>query len=168
MFIKDKSIWQVINKRKNYYQLQCIKGNCSEDYKVLYNLPDDNLYEEITKKSQRNNSEQISGCHYSKLQIQPDEYAHKNVLNFMQGNAIKYITRYKDKNGKEDLLKAISVIHKLIEFEYPNEPVYNTDVKKQMNKKIENLQEICNNLFSELANNLYNNQITTKTNNNGR
>jgi hypothetical protein len=61
---------------------------------------------------------QISGVHYLKLQIQPDEYAHKNGLNFMQGNAIKYITRYKDKNGKEDLLKAISVIQKLIEFEY--------------------------------------------------
>jgi len=62
---------------------------------------------------------QIGGGHYTQLQIQPDEYAHRNGLNFMQGNAIKYITRYKDKNGKEDLLKAISVIQKLIEFEYP-------------------------------------------------
>jgi hypothetical protein len=45
---------------------------------------------------------QIGGGHYTQLQIQPDEYAHRNGLNFMQGNAIKYITRYKDKNGKED------------------------------------------------------------------
>ena len=63
---------------------------------------------------------QIGGSHYTDLQIQPDEYAHRNGLNFMQGNAIKYITRYKFKNGKEDLLKAISVIEKLIQFEYPD------------------------------------------------
>jgi hypothetical protein len=60
---------------------------------------------------------QIDGNHYSKLKIQPMEYALQNDLNYGQSNAIKYITRYKDKNGIEDLKKAIHCIELLIEFE---------------------------------------------------
>ena len=51
--------------------------------------------------------------YYAKLAIEPLEYAYKNKLNPYQFNAIKYITRYKDKNGIEDLQKAI---HCLEEF----------------------------------------------------
>lgn len=90
---------------------------------------------------------QIGGSHYTDLQIQPDEYAHRNGLNFMQGNAIKYITRYKFKNGKEDLLKAISVIQKLIQFEYHDG--YTAD----------NLDDLINNVKYS---------ITTKTEKNGK
>lgn len=60
---------------------------------------------------------QIAGNHYSKLKIQPMEYCLQNDLNYGQSNAIKYITRYKDKNGIEDLKKAIHCIELLIEFE---------------------------------------------------
>ena len=35
----------------------------------------------------------------------------------MQGNVIKYVTRYKDKNGIEDLEKAKEYIDRLIEYE---------------------------------------------------
>jgi len=48
---------------------------------------------------------QIAGNHYSKLRIQPMRYALENELNYGQANAVKYITRYKDKNGIEDLKK---------------------------------------------------------------
>ena len=60
---------------------------------------------------------QINGTHYSKLSIQPMQYSLKNNLNYAQANAIKYITRYKDKNGIEDLQKAIHCLELLIEFE---------------------------------------------------
>lgn len=60
---------------------------------------------------------QVAGNHYSKLNIQPMKYALENNLNYGQANAIKYITRYKDKNGIEDLKKAIHCIMLLIEFE---------------------------------------------------
>jgi hypothetical protein len=60
---------------------------------------------------------QIAGNHYSKLRIQPMRYALENELNYGQANAVKYITRYKDKNGIEDLKKAIHCIELLIEFE---------------------------------------------------
>jgi len=36
------------------------------------------------------------------------------VNGFFVGNVIKYVLRYKDKNGKEDLLKAKSYLEKLI------------------------------------------------------
>jgi hypothetical protein len=61
---------------------------------------------------------QIQGTHYKTMQIQPIEFTHKNNLNFCQGNVIKYITRYKDKNGKEDLEKAKHYIDLLIHLEY--------------------------------------------------
>ena len=61
--------------------------------------------------------EQVGGYHYSKLAIQPSVYAEQNKLSYLQGNAIKYITRYKDKNGVEDLYKAIHTFKLLIELE---------------------------------------------------
>jgi hypothetical protein len=61
--------------------------------------------------------EQIGGDHYSKLAIQPVEYINANKLTYLQGNVIKYVTRYKDKNGVEDLQKAKHYIDLLIELE---------------------------------------------------
>lgn len=62
-------------------------------------------------------SEQVGGSHYKKYKIQPVEYAMANGLNYCQANAIKYVTRYKDKGGIEDLKKAIHNIEILIELE---------------------------------------------------
>ena len=64
---------------------------------------------------------QIGGDHYKGLKIQPMEYSMKNKMDPCQHTAIKYITRFRDKNGKEDLLKAIHCIEMLIQFEYPDE-----------------------------------------------
>ena len=50
--------------------------------------------------------EQVGGDHYKKLGIQPVELIRDINANFFQGNVIKYITRYKDKNGIKDLEKA--------------------------------------------------------------
>lgn len=58
---------------------------------------------------------QIGGDHYSKTNIQPIEYITANNLGFSEGNVIKYITRYKYKNGLEDLKKALWYINYLID-----------------------------------------------------
>lgn len=50
--------------------------------------------------------EQVGGDHYRKLGIQPIELIRDINANFFQGNVIKYVTRYKDKNGVKDLEKA--------------------------------------------------------------
>ena len=62
-----------------------------------------------------NRDKQIGGTHYSKMKIQPIDYIMENGLDYLQGNCIKYVTRYKDKNGKEDLLKAQHYIELMIE-----------------------------------------------------
>ena len=58
---------------------------------------------------------QVGGSHYMNYKIQPIEYTLANNLSFCQGNVIKYITRYKDKNGVEDLKKAKHYIDLIIE-----------------------------------------------------
>ena len=56
----------------------------------------------------------ISPQHYSKYKIQPIDFILANDLDFAQGNIIKYVLRYKDKNGLEDLQKAKQNIDFLI------------------------------------------------------
>lgn len=60
---------------------------------------------------------QVGGGHYKDMKIQPIEYTLGNNLGFCEGNVIKYISRYKNKNGIEDLKKAKHYIELLIEEE---------------------------------------------------
>ena len=46
-------------------------------------------------------------------------FCQANNLDFMQGNVIKYITRYRKKNGLEDLRKAVEYINRILATEYP-------------------------------------------------
>lgn len=64
--------------------------------------------------------EQVGGSHYKSLKIQPVEYAHANGMGFIEGNIVKYISRYKWKHGKEDLEKIKHCVDLLIELEYGN------------------------------------------------
>lgn len=58
---------------------------------------------------------QVGGNHYQKMSIQPISFISANNLGFCEGNAIKYICRYKDKGGVQDLKKAIHYLELLIE-----------------------------------------------------
>lgn len=58
---------------------------------------------------------QVGGSHYKESKIQPIEYVFANNLGFCEGNILKYITRYKSKNGIEDLKKARHYLDMLIE-----------------------------------------------------
>lgn len=58
---------------------------------------------------------QEGGNHYQSKGIQPIDYILANELGFCEGNVVKYITRYKEKNGIEDLKKAKHYIDFLIE-----------------------------------------------------
>lgn len=64
--------------------------------------------------------EQYGGTHYKKLKIQPVEYIHANGIGYFEGSAIKYLSRWRDKGGIQDLRKAIHFIEFLIEFENKN------------------------------------------------
>ena len=60
---------------------------------------------------------QVGGSHYKDNAIQPIENIHANKLGFCEGNVVKYVTRWKDKNGIADLEKAKHYIELLIELE---------------------------------------------------
>lgn len=60
---------------------------------------------------------QVGGAHYKGLKIQPIEYIHANNIPFAEGSAIKYLTRWREKGGIEDLKKAKHFIDLLIELE---------------------------------------------------
>ena len=60
---------------------------------------------------------QIAGNHYKKFKIQPAEFCHVNGIGYLEATAIKYLCRWRDKNGFEDLDKAKHFIDILIELE---------------------------------------------------
>ena len=64
---------------------------------------------------------QIGGKQYQKYVKQPSKFVIENKLLYPEGCAIKYIIRHQDKNGKEDLLKAIHFIEMIIERDYKGE-----------------------------------------------
>jgi len=60
------------------------------------------------------NSRQIGGNHY-KAGIEPWDYILSNNIGFMEGNIIKYVSRWQRKDGIADLEKAKHYIEKLLE-----------------------------------------------------
>ena len=58
---------------------------------------------------------QVGGNHYKDMPIQPIEYIIKNGLGFCEGNVVKYITRYNNKGGIEDIEKALHYCELLLE-----------------------------------------------------
>jgi len=65
-------------------------------------------------------NKQVAGNHYKDQPIQPVEYIHANGIGYFEGNVIKYVTRWRNKNGIADLEKAKHYIELLIELETRN------------------------------------------------
>ena len=63
----------------------------------------------------RANEKQVGGAHYAVKAIQPWDFIIANNLGYLEGNIIKYVSRWKDKGGIEDLKKAQHYMQKLIE-----------------------------------------------------
>jgi len=78
----------------------------------LYNNGLCPVWIDLGKEALKDNK-QVGGTHYKKYKIEPYKFIAENNLSYAQGNIIKYIIRYKDKNGIEDLDKAIHYIELL-------------------------------------------------------
>ena len=63
------------------------------------------------------NEQQVAGKHYKDKSIQPWDYIYANNLCYFTGNCVKYVSRWKDKGGVDDLKKARHYLDKLIELE---------------------------------------------------
>lgn len=72
---------------------------------------------------------QIGGDHYKSMKIQPIEYAMANKLNPCEFNVVKYVSRHRNKNGVQDLVKAKHMIDVLIALEYPAEATAHKEVR---------------------------------------
>lgn len=57
---------------------------------------------------------QVGGAHYQ-LPIQPVDYIVKNNLGYREGNVIKYVSRHQNKNGAEDIRKAIHYLQMILD-----------------------------------------------------
>ena len=62
------------------------------------------------------NDKQIGGDHYKQFKgYEPWDVITAWNLGYLDGTALKYIARWRDKNGIEDLKKAIHFLEKAIE-----------------------------------------------------
>ena len=76
------------------------------------------MFHETTRKhiqSLNANDVQVAGTHYKNKTIQPWDYIVGNDLGYLEGNIVKYVSRWKDKGGVDDLRKARHYLDKLIE-----------------------------------------------------
>jgi len=71
------------------------------------------------KKLKKPTDHQPGGDHYLNMGIQPITFIMGNDLGFCEGNIVKYVTRWREKGGVEDLRKAIHYIEFLIANEAP-------------------------------------------------
>lgn len=58
---------------------------------------------------------QIGGGHYKAMNIQPVEFILANAMGFCEGGVVKYVCRWRTKNGIEDLRKAKHYLQLIIE-----------------------------------------------------
>jgi hypothetical protein len=63
------------------------------------------------------NDVQVAGTHYKSKAVQPWDYIVANNLGYLEGNIVKYVSRWKDKGGVDDLKKARHYLDKLIEIQ---------------------------------------------------
>tara|TARA_R100000458_G_scaffold19014_2_gene16609 strand:+ start:7327 stop:7821 length:495 start_codon:yes stop_codon:yes gene_type:complete len=105
------------------------KGKRLEDAIIKHVSPDQKKVLDIVTKDkngyERDETESFekedvtNPKHYDKVgfAIQPIEYITANELDFLEGNVIKYVSRYEHKGGVNDLLKARKYINWLIDRE---------------------------------------------------
>jgi len=89
------------------------------------------------------NEEQHGGRHYITKPIQPWDYIIANGMGYLEGNIIKYISRYKEKGGLDDLIKASHYLEKLIEV------TLNERVPEVAVSKIDTTREEVNQIWKE-------------------
>ena len=67
----------------------------------------------MSRKVKSETPDRINPDHYAGT-IQPIDFIMASKLDFCEGNVVKYVSRWKDKNGLEDLMKAKQYLEFLI------------------------------------------------------
>lgn len=103
----------------------------------------------------KSHSRQVGGDHYQKKTVQPwdvmkEWMSREAFIGFLEGNVIKYLARYKDKNGVADLKKAAHYLEKLIEVNedvssigiHSNKPPYKDSFDPKRDLKYDGLRSM--------------------------
>lgn len=114
---RDGTIWklELAENRDWEHDLARDRVNDIIAYRVVREVP------KVSETHEGPFNRQIGGTHYKDMPIQPFEFSMKNGLDPMQHTIIKYVTRFRHKNGREDLEKAKHTIDLLIEHEYESD-----------------------------------------------
>lgn len=87
-------------------------------WKLPFSTPGSNRPPKLLLVDESNaNQVQHGGTHYKRMPIEPWDYIAANDIGFLEGNAIKYLSRWRTKGGIEDVHKARHYIDKLLEVE---------------------------------------------------
>jgi hypothetical protein len=84
------------------------------------NWVDKNIYAETTKEEEQNMDAISKPIHYNYSTVQPIDAIEAWKLNFRLSNVIKYVARHRQKNGLEDLKKALWYLQREIDKYDPN------------------------------------------------
>ena len=85
-------------------------------------------------------SKQVGGDHYKKMNIQVVEFWMANNIPAMEGAVIKYLCRWKDKDGIKDLKKAEHFLQMLIEYE-TNKKTYANNTRAEQQQEAETVEK---------------------------
>lgn len=92
----------------------------------------DYLFEKNNRRSGKAIDRQVAGDHYKGVKYQHVEFAAHNRLGYLEGQITKYITRYRRKNGVQDLEKALHFTDFLYEFLCSGDYTVNLRDKQKM------------------------------------
>jgi hypothetical protein len=88
------------------------------------------------------NSKQIGGDHYKKMPMEHWDLVALAGLDYYQGNITKYVMRWRDKGGIEDLKKARHYLDKYIELEELRAARGDNGMRKQLLRETYNKTQV--------------------------
>jgi len=107
---RNKENNDALNKAAKKYKKYVLKEYYNvDDMKDLWNL-------DLTEMDKLEDDSKIKPQHY-KSNNDVIQFCLDNKLSFCEANVVKYVVRWKKKNGIEDLKKAIEYINRLIKYE---------------------------------------------------
>lgn len=97
----------------NYYNPNDVKV-ASSKFPSGSAIPTADFFKAVQAVADDPFKQQVGGDHYKTMKIQPIEYILANDLGFCEANIVKYISRYKQKNGVQDVKKVIHYAEMLL------------------------------------------------------
>ena len=115
--MEEKIYYTCHNKMcSNYAGMNC-SCHCGDYANTCKDRVSESEYRRLKEKEQQEKDNKIKPSYYHKGSIDTIKFCIENKLGFCEGNIVKYIVRYADKNGMEDLLKVREYLNRIIESE---------------------------------------------------